>query len=147
MKILAIDPATKCGYAHNIGKSVKSGVWDFKNGHFDGAGMHLIKFEKELRPLIERVDLVAYEGVMAHRGNSCQCHGVTSARKIGNPEAVIRICVRGLLGRGGCGSLSLSQECAGAEGKQGYHSKRFGIDSARDSGDRRRQRRGHHGQR
>ena len=70
MKILALDPATKCGYAHNISGRVKSGVWNFKTGHFDGAGMYLIKFKAEIKPLIKEVDMVAFEGVMAHLATS-----------------------------------------------------------------------------
>lgn len=69
MKILALDPATKCGYAHSSGLS---GVWDLSIKRDESAGMRLIRLRAELEGLRakEGVDLVVYEAVrnMAPQG-------------------------------------------------------------------------------
>jgi len=65
MNILALDPATKCGYAHNQRRRIQSGTWDFRNGHFDGAGMCFLKLRRRLYDFRD-FDLIVYEGVMGH---------------------------------------------------------------------------------
>ena len=60
MKILAIDPATKCGWAHVVGQS---GTWDLSVRRDESAGMRLIRFEGKLTELRESVgvELVVFE--------------------------------------------------------------------------------------
>lgn len=60
MRILAIDPATKCGWAHSDGPR---GTWDLSIRRDESAGMRLIRFKGKLNE-IQRdvgVDVVAYE--------------------------------------------------------------------------------------
>lgn len=60
MKILAIDPATKCGWAHSDGPS---GTWDLSIRRDESAGMRLIRLRGKLREILENVgiDLLVYE--------------------------------------------------------------------------------------
>lgn len=60
MKILAIDPATKCGFAHSCGTS---GTWDLSVRRDESAGMRLIRFEGKLNEVHNNVgvDLVVFE--------------------------------------------------------------------------------------
>lgn len=60
MKILAIDPATKCGFAHSCGVS---GTWDFSVRRDESAGMRLIRLRGKLNELYEAepVELLVYE--------------------------------------------------------------------------------------
>jgi Holliday junction resolvasome RuvABC endonuclease subunit len=67
MKILALDPATKCGWAHSSGLS---GVWDLSIKRDESAGMRLIRLRAELDKFLHvhresnlGVDLVVYEAV------------------------------------------------------------------------------------
>jgi crossover junction endodeoxyribonuclease RuvC len=63
MKILAIDPATKLGYAYtkDSGKPAH-GTEEFHNSQWDGAGVRFLKFKAWLETFNE-LDLVAYEAV------------------------------------------------------------------------------------
>ena len=45
MKMLAIDPATKCGWAHSCGES---GVWDLSIRRDESSGMRLIRLRGKL---------------------------------------------------------------------------------------------------
>ena len=58
MKILALDQATKCGYAHSDGQS---GVWDISVHKDESSGMRLIRLRNKLNEFIGMVDLVAFE--------------------------------------------------------------------------------------
>ena len=60
MKILALDPATKTGWAHSNGKS---GVWDFTIKKDESPGIRLLKFRNKLKDVNKfyGIDLVAYE--------------------------------------------------------------------------------------
>ncbi len=62
MKILAIDQATKAGWA--VSPQV-SGMWDLKVLRDESAGMRLIRFRAKIREIIEleKIDLVVYERV------------------------------------------------------------------------------------
>jgi len=74
LKILAIDPATHCGWAHNYYQAVRHGTADLSNGRWDGAGMKYLKFEKFLLDKVEECqevtrtlpDLIVYERVENH---------------------------------------------------------------------------------
>lgn len=60
MKILAIDPATKCGWA--LSQSVY-GVWDLRILKDETWGMLLIRLRSKLNELynLEKFDVIAYE--------------------------------------------------------------------------------------
>lgn len=60
MNILAIDPATKCGWAHSVGAS---GVWDLSVRRDESAGMRLIRLRGKLEEIRMSVgiDLIVYE--------------------------------------------------------------------------------------
>lgn len=60
MRILAIDPATKCGWAHSC---EISGTWDLSVRRDESAGMRLIRFRGKLNEIARDVgvDLVVYE--------------------------------------------------------------------------------------
>lgn len=61
MKILAIDPATKCGWALS-GKPTISGTWDLSVRRDESAGMRLIRLKSKLMELlVHQPDLVVYE--------------------------------------------------------------------------------------
>ena len=64
MKILALDPATKCGWAHSCGTS---GTFDLRVKKDESSGMRLIRLEGKLDEIKESVgvDLVVFE---AQRG-------------------------------------------------------------------------------
>jgi len=66
MKILALDLATKCGWATWKDKKIKSGTEDFVNKKFDGAGMRYLKFSRWLTENHIDTDMVIYEGVRMH---------------------------------------------------------------------------------
>jgi len=61
MNILALDQATKAGWASEHG----SGVWDLSIRRDESAGMRLIRFRSKLKEIIklEEVELVVYERV------------------------------------------------------------------------------------
>ena len=61
MNILAIDPATKCGFAHSCGIS---GTWDLSVRRDESAGMRLFRFRGKLAEVAKAagVDVVVYEG-------------------------------------------------------------------------------------
>jgi len=60
MKILALDPATKCGWAHSCGTS---GTWDLSIRRDESAGMRLIRFRGKLDDILSAVgiDVIVFE--------------------------------------------------------------------------------------
>lgn len=59
MNILAIDPATKCGWAHSCGAS---GVWDLSVKRDESAGMRLMRLKSKLNACYETgFDLLVFE--------------------------------------------------------------------------------------
>lgn len=60
MRILALDPATKCGFALQDGPS---GVWDLSTKRDQSAGMRLVKFKNHLSKLHKKrpFDMVVFE--------------------------------------------------------------------------------------
>jgi Holliday junction resolvasome RuvABC endonuclease subunit len=60
MKILALDPATSCGWAHSDGFS---GTWDLSVRRDESGGMRLIRLTSKLDEVDDTigVDLVAFE--------------------------------------------------------------------------------------
>ncbi len=65
MKILAIDPGTKCGYAMS---STESGVWNLSPRRHEGGGMRFFRLRNYLVSACEGADLVVYEEVRGHKG-------------------------------------------------------------------------------
>jgi len=71
MKILGIDPGTKCGWAIlDDGKRIASGVFDLKPRRHEGGGMRFVRLERYLLEILNTytVDLLAYELVRRHLG-------------------------------------------------------------------------------
>ena len=60
LKILALDPATKCGWA--ISKDIY-GVWDLKTRKDESWGMKLIRLKAKLDEILKsnKLDLIVYE--------------------------------------------------------------------------------------
>lgn len=60
MNILALDPATKCGWAHSCGSS---GVWDLSIRRDESGGMRLIRLRSKLNMIRDAAgcDLLVYE--------------------------------------------------------------------------------------
>jgi len=71
MKILALDIATKTGWAHSCGVS---GVFDLSIKRDESVGMRLLRFRNRLKEIydLEGVDLIAYEKLAAAYGNRQQ---------------------------------------------------------------------------
>lgn len=82
MKILALDIATKCGYAYgSLDTEIVSGSWDFTPRHNESKGMRLVNFKRELNRLREiGIGLLVFERVSGFHKNSlvvmAEMHGV-----------------------------------------------------------------------
>ncbi len=59
MKILALDQATKTGWATDTA----SGVWDLKPNRGESEGMRVVRFKAKVKEIIELegIELIAYE--------------------------------------------------------------------------------------
>lgn len=71
MKILGIDPGTKCGWAVlQNGKRIASGVFDLKPNRHEGGGMRFVRLERYLLEVLNTYDVHAlgYELVRRHLG-------------------------------------------------------------------------------
>lgn len=60
MRILAIDTATKCGWAHSSGES---GTWDLSAKMDESTGIRLLKLRRNLQAILETsgIDFVVFE--------------------------------------------------------------------------------------
>lgn len=70
MNILALDMATKTGWAHSCGQS---GVWDLSIRKDESGGMMLVRFQAKIQELIRLVgvDVIVFEAVSVfQRGNA-----------------------------------------------------------------------------
>ncbi len=78
MKILALDPATKCGWSHT---DVVGGVWDLSVKRDESSGMRMIKLRSKLYDLLDAVeiDLVVFEAAR-HAAPKMQGALVTQAK-------------------------------------------------------------------
>lgn len=95
MKILALDPATHCGFAHSCGAS---GVWDLSVRRDESSGMRLIRLVSKLEEVrIIGIDLLVFEAAR-HGGPHMQGPLVVQAEL----QGVIKLwCERsGILYRG-----------------------------------------------
>ena len=63
MRILAIDPGTKCGWAID---AQHSGVWNLKPNKFDSGGMRFVELYSQIANEISNIDLIVYERVERH---------------------------------------------------------------------------------
>lgn len=89
MRILAIDPATKTGWAHSNGPS---GVWDLSIRKDESSGMRLIRFEAKLLEIIRGVgvDVIVFEAPSVARGPKANLDGLKLGTKL---QAIVeRIC-------------------------------------------------------
>lgn len=85
MKILALDPATKTGFAHSCGAS---GVWDLSVRRDESSGMRLIRLVAKLRDIRQNigVDVVVFEAAR-HAAQGMQGSLVTHAELQGQVKA------------------------------------------------------------
>jgi Holliday junction resolvasome RuvABC endonuclease subunit len=65
MRILAIDPATSCGFALLDGTNIISGVWDLSVKRDESRGMRLIRLRNKLNE-VGKVDLLVFEVSKSH---------------------------------------------------------------------------------
>lgn len=89
MKILALDLATKTGWARNDEPWVW-GTWDLSVNHRESPGMRYLRLNQALKALGQGIDLVVYEqphhrgaaatrvtlGLAAHVESWCAEHGI-----------------------------------------------------------------------
>lgn len=71
MKILAIDPGTRCGWALFVnGAPIASGVWNLAPRRHEGGGMRFVRLASSLRALLADAppSTVFYEEVRRHAG-------------------------------------------------------------------------------
>lgn len=86
-RILALDLATKTGWAHSCGQS---GVWDLSIGKDESSGMRLIRFEGKLNEIREAVgvDVIAFEAISVSKGVKADINVTKLASKL---QAIIEI--------------------------------------------------------
>lgn len=72
MNVLALDLATKTGWAHSCGES---GVWDLSVQRDESGGMRFIRLRAKLGEMLRGVgvDVVYYELPFAHKKNKTGC--------------------------------------------------------------------------
>lgn len=69
MRILGIDPGTRCGYAlFESDDILLSGVWDLSGRRHEGGGMRYLRLRHFLSEALAGVTSVAYEEVRHHIG-------------------------------------------------------------------------------
>lgn len=81
LKILAIDPATQCGFAHTCGAH---GTWDLSVRKDESNGMRLVRFEGKIYEVLHNVgiDVIAYEGPNAASGGKTNLDGFKLISKL-----------------------------------------------------------------
>ncbi len=99
LRILAIDPATQCGWAHSSGAS---GVWDLSVRKDESSGMRLIRFEGKLMEILDSagVDVIAFETPSVARGPKANMDGLKHCTKL---QAIIERLVESTHGVEGIG--------------------------------------------
>lgn len=70
MRILAIDPGTRCGWAVRYAVGMESGTWDLGAKRFEGGGMRFVRLRAYLTELLDKVkpDVVVVEEIHRHMG-------------------------------------------------------------------------------
>lgn len=71
--LLAIDPGTRCGWAARPIQETTgmiAGVWELKEGRFEGCGMRIIRLRSYLNEIAQRLSIasVYFEEVRRHLG-------------------------------------------------------------------------------
>jgi len=61
LNILAIDPATHCGWAFGDGRTHVSGTWDLSTRRDESSGMKLIRLRAKLEHFVPASDVVVFE--------------------------------------------------------------------------------------
>ncbi len=92
-RILAIDQATQCGWAHSSSPHA-SGVWDLSIRSDESGGTRLIRFESKIREVMAGpgVDLIVFETVSVASGPKANMNGMKLGSKL---QAVIEaLCER-----------------------------------------------------
>lgn len=90
-RILAIDPATKCGWAYTV---EQSGVWDLSIKSDESSGMRLIRFESKLLEIHDLlgIDIIAFEIPSVASGVKANINGLKLGTKLqGNIERLAEI--------------------------------------------------------
>ncbi len=73
IRILSVDPGTKCGYALS---PFESGVWNLSVSRHEGGGMRFIKLRNYLIKACEGIEILVYEEVRSHKGtDAAQIYG------------------------------------------------------------------------
>lgn len=71
MKILAIDPGTRCGWClRQAGGAMDAGTWDLTAKRFEGGGMRFVRLRSYVSEILDRCrpDVVVVEEVHRHMG-------------------------------------------------------------------------------
>jgi hypothetical protein len=81
MKILALDLATKTGFAHSCGES---GVWDLSISKDESSGMRLIRFRGKLEQILTSVgiELIVFEEVTLPQTMKANVDSIKLASKL-----------------------------------------------------------------
>lgn len=81
MRILALDLATKTGWAHSDGPS---GVWDFSILRDESGGMRLVRFSTKLKEIMRGLgaDVIVFEAVSAGAGAKTNLDGIKIGSKL-----------------------------------------------------------------
>ena len=81
MRILALDTATKTGWAHSNGPS---GVWDLSIRKDESSGMRLIRFEGKLNEILATVgiDVIVFEAPTVAQGPKANLDGLKLGTKL-----------------------------------------------------------------
>lgn len=95
-RILAIDQATACGFAHSNSPDL-SGVWDLSIRSDESSGMRLVRFESKIREMLTGpgVDVIVFESVTVNSGPKANSNGVKLGAKL---QAVIEMLCERVLG-------------------------------------------------
>lgn len=82
-RILAIDQATACGWAHSSSPHA-SGVWDLSIRPDESSGTRLIRFEAKIREIMAGpgVDLIVFESVTVASGKKANANGMKLGSKL-----------------------------------------------------------------
>ena len=82
-RILAIDQATACGWAHSSNPH-SSGVWDLSIRSDESCGTRLIRFESKIREVMAGpgVDLIVFESVTVSSGPRANTNGIKLGAKL-----------------------------------------------------------------
>lgn len=87
LRILALDPATKTGWAHSCGES---GVWDLSVKRDESSGMRLLRLRAKLNEVHQTigVDFVAFEAARMGKGRKVQIGALSVQSEI---QGVIKL--------------------------------------------------------